>query len=64
MNPEQLWETTMNPETRTLIQVTIDDAAIVERSVSVLMGDKVQPRSEWIENNVQFSLEDSFFMEG
>ena len=40
------------------------DAAIVERSVSVLMGDKVQPRREWIENNVQFSLEDSFFMEG
>ena len=64
MNAEQLWETTMNPETRTLIQVTIDDAAIVERSVSVLMGDKVQPRREWIENNVQFSLEDSFFMEG
>ena len=64
MDAEQLWETTMNPETRTLIQVTIDDAAIVERSDSVLMGDKVQPRREWIENNVQFSLEDSFFMEG
>ena len=45
-------------------EVNIDDAAIVERSVSVLMGDKVQPRREWIENNVQFSLEDSFFMEG
>lgn len=63
MNADQLWETTMNPETRTLIQVTIDDAALVERRVSVLMGDKVEPRREWIEDNVQFSLEDSFFME-
>ncbi|WP_301082414.1 DNA topoisomerase IV subunit B, partial [Thomasclavelia cocleata] len=44
MNANQLWETTMNPETRTLIQVSIDDAAIVERRVSVLMGDKVEPR--------------------
>ena len=56
----QLWETTMNPETRTLIQVTIEDAALVERRVSVLMGDKVEPRREWIEDNVQFSLEDDF----
>jgi len=63
MNADQLWETTMNPETRTLIQVTIDDAAVVERRVSVLMGDKVEPRREWIEENVQFSLEDSFFIE-
>ncbi len=60
MNAEQLWETTMNPETRTLIQVSIEDAALVERRVSVLMGDKVEPRREWIENNVKFSLEDSF----
>ncbi len=49
MNASQLWETTMNPETRTLIQVSIEDAAIVERRVSVLMGDKVEPRREWIE---------------
>lgn len=63
MNASQLWETTMDPETRTLIQVTIDDAAIVERRVSVLMGDKVEPRREWIEQNVQFSLEDSFEIE-
>lgn len=62
MNADQLWETTMNPETRTLIQVSIEDAALVERRVSVLMGDKVEPRREWIENNVQFSLEDSFFI--
>lgn len=62
MNADQLWETTMNPETRTLIQVSIEDAALVERRVSVLMGDKVEPRREWIEENVQFSLEDSFFI--
>ena len=62
MNADQLWETTMNPETRTLIQVSIEDAALVERRVSVLMGDKVEPRREWIENNVKFSLEDSFFI--
>lgn len=60
MNADQLWETTMNPETRTLIQVTIEDAALVERRVSVLMGDKVEPRREWIEDNVQFSMEDDF----
>ena len=60
MNADQLWETTMNPETRTLIQVNIEDAALVERRVSVLMGDKVEPRREWIEDNVQFSLEDAF----
>ncbi|MFQ8705215.1 MAG: DNA topoisomerase IV subunit B [Thomasclavelia sp.] len=60
MNANQLWETTMNPETRTLIQVSIDDAAIVERRVSVLMGDRVEPRREWIEQNVQFTLEDNF----
>ena len=60
MNANQLWETTMNPETRILIQVSIDDAAIVERRVSVLMGDKVEPRREWIEQNVQFTLEDNF----
>ncbi|MDD8048773.1 MAG: DNA topoisomerase IV subunit B [Thomasclavelia sp.] len=60
MNSDQLWETTMNPETRTLIQVTIDDPTMAERRVSVLMGDKVEPRREWIEDNVQFTLEDNF----
>ena len=60
MNASQLWETTMDPETRTLIQVSIEDAAVVERNVTVLMGDKVEPRREWIEQNVQFSLEDNY----
>lgn len=59
MNADQLWETTMNPETRTLIQVTIDDLARAERRVSVLMGDKVEPRRKWIEDNVKFTLEES-----
>ncbi|MDR0199590.1 MAG: DNA topoisomerase IV subunit B [Streptococcaceae bacterium] len=58
MNAEQLWETTMDPETRTLVQVQIDDAAQAERRVSVLMGDKVEPRRKWIENNVKFTLEE------
>lgn len=60
MNADQLWETTMNPETRTLIQVSIENAAICEKEVSILMGDKVEPRRQWIEKNVQFSLEDTF----
>ncbi|MGZ9453906.1 DNA topoisomerase IV subunit B [Mycoplasma sp. AC157] len=60
MNAEQLWETTMNPETRTLIKVSIEDVAIVERRVSILMGDKVELRKEWINKNVDFSLEDDF----
>ncbi len=63
MNANQLWDTTMNPETRTLIQVTLDDAAAAEKQVSILMGDKVEPRREWIEQNVNFSLEDNFTIE-
>ncbi|MFC3927867.1 DNA topoisomerase IV subunit B [Streptococcus caprae] len=59
MNADQLWETTMNPETRTLIQVTIDDLARAERRVSVLMGDKPAPRRQWIEDNVRFTLEET-----
>ena len=60
MNPDQLWETTMNPETRTLIRVNINDASLAQRRVSVLMGDKVEPRKEWINENVEFTLEDDY----
>lgn len=59
MNADQLWETTMNPETRTLIRVTIEDLASAERRVNVLMGDKVPPRRQWIEDNVKFTLEEN-----
>ncbi|MCZ8513003.1 DNA topoisomerase IV subunit B [Paenibacillus filicis] len=55
MNPDQLWETTMDPTTRTLLQVKIDDAAKAERRVSTLMGDKVDPRKRWIIENVDFT---------
>lgn len=58
MNADQLWETTMNPDTRTLIQVRIEDAELAERRVTTLMGNKVEPRREWIEENVQFTLAD------
>ncbi|NLM63383.1 MAG: DNA topoisomerase IV subunit B [Mollicutes bacterium] len=63
MNPDQLWETTMNPKTRKLIKVNISDVSLAEKRVSILMGDKVAPRKDWIEENVEFSLEDDYVLE-
>ncbi len=60
MNAEELWDTTMNPETRSLIRVNIYDAALAEKRVSILMGDKVEPRKEWIEENIVFTMEDDY----
>ncbi|MEK5080409.1 DNA topoisomerase IV subunit B [Solibacillus sp. FSL W7-1436] len=58
MNADQLWDTTMNPETRTLIRVKIEDGARAERRITTLMGDKVEPRRKWIESNVNFGMEE------
>ena len=60
MDANQLWETTMDPLKRSLIQVKITDVALAEKRVSILMGDKVEPRKEWIEENVDFTLEDNY----
>ncbi|GAF19091.1 topoisomerase IV subunit B [Bacillus sp. JCM 19046] len=58
MNATQLWETTMDPVTRTLIRVRLEDAARAENHVTTLMGDKVEPRRKWIESHVAFGLEE------
>ncbi len=60
MNPEQLWETTMNPDGRKLMQVGIEDFVEVERRVTILMGDKVEPRREYISTYANFNKEDNF----
>ena len=64
MNATQLWETTMDPAQRTLIKVGISDGVKAERRVTVLMGDKAELRRKWIEDNVSFTLEDTFDLEG
>ena len=64
MNYGQLWETTMNPETRTLIQVKINDFFDADGAVTTLMGDDTEPRKEWIENNVSFAEIDDFKVQG
>ncbi len=61
MNPEQLWETTMDPEKRSLIQVSIDDAAEAEKMVTTLMGDDIEARKKYINQYANFDKEDEFF---
>jgi topoisomerase IV subunit B len=60
MNADQLWETTMNPESRTLIQVMIEDINLSDHHISTLMGDDVAPRRQWIEDHVDFEMTDDF----
>ena len=63
MNASQLWDTTMNPETRTLLCVSIENAALAEKRVSEFMGDRADLRRAWIEDNVEFTLEDDYVQE-
>ena len=60
MNPGPLWETTMDPDRRNLIRVNIEDYVLASKRVNTLMGDVVEPRKEWINENVEFSLEDDY----
>ncbi|MEG1859307.1 MAG: hypothetical protein RR193_03100, partial [Christensenellaceae bacterium] len=60
MNPEQLWDTTMDPEKRSMIRITIEDLADVEHMVTTLMGDNVEPRKKYISEHANFNRKDNF----
>ena len=60
MDADQLWDTTMDPSKRTLIQVSIDDAALCERKISILMGNNAEARRKWIDDNIDFTLEEDY----
>ena len=64
MNDKQLWETTMDPMRRSLIQIELGEEAGIENKINILMGDDPKPRREWIENNVVFEAEDNFILDG
>lgn len=61
MNPEQLWDTTLNPETRTMMRVSVEDAIEADRRISVLMGDKAEPRRDYIYQYANFNKEDALY---
>ena len=63
MNADQLWETTMDPSHRTLVKVALGDAIMAQKTVNILMGDNASIRRTWIEDHVEFTLDDDFSKE-